>query len=33
MGLKDVFIKNLKKYRKEKKVSQMALAELCGTST
>jgi len=33
MGLKDVFVKNLKKYRKEKKVSQMALAELCGTST
>jgi len=33
MGLKDVFVKNLRKYRKEKKISQMALAELCGTST
>jgi transcriptional regulator with XRE-family HTH domain len=33
MGLKGVFVKNLKKYRKEKNLSQMALAELCGTST
>jgi len=33
MGVKDVFVLNLKKYRKEKKISQMALAELCGTST
>jgi len=33
MGLKDIFVKNLKKYRREKKISQMALAELCGTST
>ena len=33
MRLKNVFVKNLRKYRKERKVSQMALAELCGTST
>jgi transcriptional regulator with XRE-family HTH domain len=33
MGLKDVFVKNLKEYRREKKISQMALAELCDTST
>ena len=33
MRLKDVFVKNLRNYRKERKISQMALAELCGTST
>jgi len=33
MRLKDVFVKNLRQYRKEKNISQMALAELCGTST
>jgi transcriptional regulator with XRE-family HTH domain len=31
--MKDEFVKNLKKYRKEKNISQMALAELCDTST
>jgi transcriptional regulator with XRE-family HTH domain len=33
MRLKEVFIKNLKKYRKIKGVSQMKLAELCDSST
>ncbi|MDR1902694.1 MAG: helix-turn-helix transcriptional regulator [Treponema sp.] len=33
MHLKDVFIVNLKKYRKTRGVSQMKLAELCDTST
>jgi transcriptional regulator with XRE-family HTH domain len=32
MALKDIFIANLKKTRKEKHVSQMKLAELCGTA-
>ena len=32
MELRSVFIQNLKKYRKAKKVSQMALAEKCETS-
>ena len=33
MRLRDVFVQNLKKYRKDRKISQMALAELCETST
>lgn len=33
MELRNIFIYNLKKYRKEKKLSQMQLAELCNTST
>jgi transcriptional regulator with XRE-family HTH domain len=33
MHLKDLFIVNLKKYRKARGVSQMKLAELCDTST
>jgi transcriptional regulator with XRE-family HTH domain len=33
MRLKDVFIKNLKKYRKIEGISQMRLAELCESST
>jgi transcriptional regulator with XRE-family HTH domain len=33
MQLKDVFVQNLRKCRKEKGISQMALAERCGTST
>jgi transcriptional regulator with XRE-family HTH domain len=32
MSLQQIFISNLKKFRKERKVSQMVLAELCGTS-
>ena len=32
MDLRAVFINNLKRYRKENKLSQMALAEKCGTS-
>lgn len=32
MDLRAVFIDNLKKYRKEQKLSQMKLADLCGTS-
>jgi transcriptional regulator with XRE-family HTH domain len=32
MALKDVFIRNLKKIRKEKHISQMKLADLCGTA-
>jgi transcriptional regulator with XRE-family HTH domain len=33
MRLKDVFIQNLKNYRKYKGISQAALAERCNTST
>ncbi len=33
MNLRNVFITNLKKYRKEKKISQMKLSEICETST
>ena len=33
MELRAVFIGNVKKYRKAEKLSQMALAERCGTST
>ena len=33
MRLKDVFVQNLRKYRKDRKISQMALADLCNTST
>lgn len=33
MNLRTVFITNLKCYRKERKISQMRLAELCETST
>jgi transcriptional regulator with XRE-family HTH domain len=33
MELKQTFVKNLKKYRKEKGLSQMKLAELCNSST
>lgn len=33
MSLRDIFIKNLKKFRKEKSYSQMKLAEKCNTST
>lgn len=33
MELKDVFIKNLKDYRKKEKLSQMQLAEKCDSST
>ncbi|MDR0759601.1 MAG: helix-turn-helix transcriptional regulator [Treponema sp.] len=32
MNLQQIFISNLKKFRKAKKISQMALAELCDTS-
>ncbi|MDR0403744.1 MAG: helix-turn-helix domain-containing protein [Treponema sp.] len=31
MGLKQIFIVNLKKFRKIEGISQMKLAELCGT--
>lgn len=33
MNLRNVFIINLKRVRKEKKISQMRLAELCESST
>jgi transcriptional regulator with XRE-family HTH domain len=33
MNLKQIFIGNLRKYRKEKGISQMRLAELCDTAT
>ena len=33
MHLKDVFIYNLRKCRKDRGISQMTLAERCGTST
>ena len=32
MDLKHIFIKNLKKYRNAKGLSQMKVAELCGTA-
>jgi transcriptional regulator with XRE-family HTH domain len=32
MTLQQTFISNLKKFRKERKISQMVLAELCDTS-
>ena len=32
MGLKQVFIRNLKKFRNSREFSQMKLAELCGTA-
>lgn len=32
MELKRVFVKNLKKFRKQQEFSQIKLAELCGTS-
>ncbi|MDR1419142.1 MAG: helix-turn-helix domain-containing protein [Treponema sp.] len=32
MALKDIFIVNLKKTRKERRVSQMKLAEMCNTA-
>jgi transcriptional regulator with XRE-family HTH domain len=32
MALKQIFIANLKKFRKEEGISQMKLAEQCGTS-
>ena len=32
MDLKQVFIKNLKKFRKQQELSQVKLAELCGTT-
>jgi len=33
MGLRDIFIQNLREYRKEKGISQAILAEKCETST
>ena len=33
MRLKDVFVQNLRKYRRHRGISQMVLAELCDTST
>jgi len=33
MQLKDVFVENLRKFRREREVSQAMLAEKCGTST
>ena len=33
MQLKDIFIQNLRAYRRNRGLSQMRLAELCGTST
>jgi len=33
MYLKDVFVYNLRKYRRDKGISQLTLAERCGTST
>ncbi|MCL2761817.1 MAG: helix-turn-helix domain-containing protein [Treponema sp.] len=33
MQLKAIFVQNLKKYRKYRGISQMVLAEMCGTST
>jgi transcriptional regulator with XRE-family HTH domain len=33
MHIKDIFVKNLKKYRKVRGVSQMRLASLCDSST
>jgi transcriptional regulator with XRE-family HTH domain len=33
MDLKKIFIRNLKKFRNRRGISQMKLAELCGTAT
>ena len=33
MELREIFISNMKRYRKDKGISQMSLAELCNTST
>lgn len=33
MELREIFISNMKRYRKDKGISQMKLAELCNTST
>ena len=33
MKLKQIFIKNMRNYRNNRKISQMTLAEMCGTST
>ena len=33
MELREIFISNMKQYRKDRKISQMNLAELCNTST
>jgi transcriptional regulator with XRE-family HTH domain len=33
MRLRDVFVENLRKYRRERGISQATLAEKCGTST
>jgi transcriptional regulator with XRE-family HTH domain len=33
MQLRDVFVENLRKYRRERGISQATLAEKCGTST
>ena len=33
MGLRNIFIDNIKKYRKQNGLSQMALAEKCKTAT
>jgi transcriptional regulator with XRE-family HTH domain len=33
MGLRDIFVKNLRQYRKEKGITQATLAEHCETST
>ena len=33
MRIKTIFVQNLRKYRKQRKISQMLLAEKCGTST
>ena len=33
MRLKDVFVQNLRKYRRRRKISQAALADICDTST
>jgi transcriptional regulator with XRE-family HTH domain len=32
MTLQEIFIRNLKKFRKERRISQMTLARLCDTS-
>ena len=33
MQLKDIFVQNLRKYRRDRGISQAVLAELCDTST
>ena len=33
MQLRDAFVKNIRRYRRERGISQAALAEKCGTST